>query len=69
LAAGEVLVREGDLFGPVVNLASRLVGSAEPGQVVLDAETARRVGEALVLALGTRAVAGYETPVEVFTLP
>jgi adenylate cyclase len=69
LAAGEVLVREGDLFGPVVNLASRLVGSAEPGQVVLDAETARRVGEARVLALGTRPVAGYETPVEVFTLP
>jgi class 3 adenylate cyclase len=53
----------------VVNLASRLVGSAEPGQVVLDAETARRVGEARVLALGTRPVAGYETPVEVFTLP
>ena len=68
LAAGEVLVREGDLFGPVVNLASRLVGSAEPGQVVLDTETARRVGESDVRALGRRAIAGYDEPVEVFAL-
>jgi adenylate cyclase len=68
LAAGEVLVREGDLFGPVVNLASRLVGSAEPGQVVLDAETARRVGESYVRAVGERTVAGYDAPIEVFIL-
>ena len=69
LAAGEVLAREGDLFGPVVNLASRLVGVASPGQVVLDAETARRLGDAVpVVALGPRPVAGFEAPVEVFAL-
>lgn len=33
LAAGVIIVREGDVFGPVVNLASRLVELAEPGQV------------------------------------
>jgi len=68
LAAGEVIVREGDLFGPVVNLASRLVGSADPGQVVLDRETARRVEMNGVIALGERAVAGFDEPVEVFGL-
>jgi len=35
LAAGEVLQREADLFGPVVNLASRIVGIAFPGSVVV----------------------------------
>jgi adenylate cyclase len=36
LAHGPVLAREGDLFGPTVNLASRLVGIAYAGAVVVD---------------------------------
>jgi class 3 adenylate cyclase len=68
LAAGEVIVREGDLFGPVVNLASRLVGTAQPGQIVLDREVAQRAGASDVLALGSRTVPGFEDPVEVYTL-
>jgi len=36
LAAGPVLEREGDIYGPVVNLASRIVGIAFPGSVVVD---------------------------------
>ena len=35
LAAGPVLEREGDLFGPTVNLASRIAGIAYPGGVVV----------------------------------
>lgn len=35
LAAGPVLQREADLFGPVVNLASRIVGIAFPASVVV----------------------------------
>ena len=32
MALGEVIVRQGDFHGPVVNLAARLAGAAEPGQ-------------------------------------
>jgi adenylate cyclase len=35
LASGPTLAREGDLFGPTVNLASRLVNFARPGTVVV----------------------------------
>ncbi len=38
LAAGPVLQREADLFGPVVNLAARVVGLAFPASVVCTAE-------------------------------
>jgi adenylate cyclase len=38
LAAGPVLDREGDLYGPTVNLASRIVGIAYPGSVVVSAD-------------------------------
>jgi adenylate cyclase len=38
LAYGSVLEREGDLFGPVVNLASRIVSISYAGSVVVAAE-------------------------------
>ena len=38
LAAGPVVTREGDLFGPVVNRASRIVNIAFPGTVVCSPE-------------------------------
>ncbi len=37
LAAGPVLTRDGDYFGPVVNLASRLTELARPGEVLVPA--------------------------------
>ena len=37
LAAGPVVVRDGDYFGPVVNLASRLTEIAAPGEVLVPA--------------------------------
>ena len=45
LAAGPVLVRSGDYFGPVVNLASRLVDVAAPDMVVVDEGYRRVLGE------------------------
>ena len=38
LAVGPILVQEGDLYGPVVNLASRLVAVAHPGTVLVSDE-------------------------------
>jgi len=35
LASGPVLAREGDFYGPVVNLASRIVNIARPGSVLI----------------------------------
>ncbi|UNX55700.1 adenylate/guanylate cyclase domain-containing protein [Georgenia sp. TF02-10] len=37
---GRVLSRNGDVFGPTVNLASRLVDVAPPGAILLDKDTA-----------------------------
>ncbi len=51
LAVGPVLVQDGDFYGPVVNLASRLVGVAHPGTVL--------VSDEFRTALGT-GVSGFE---------
>ena len=40
LTFGPVLVRQGDCFGPTVNLVSRVVGCAAGGEVVVDSTTA-----------------------------
>jgi adenylate cyclase len=40
VAHGEVLLRHGDVFGAVVNIASRLVSVARPGTVLLDRNAA-----------------------------
>ncbi|HEY4376447.1 MAG TPA: adenylate/guanylate cyclase domain-containing protein [Acidimicrobiales bacterium] len=45
LAAGPVLTREADIFGPVVNRASRIVGIAFPGSVVASDELHEALGE------------------------
>ncbi len=43
LVQGRVVSRSGDVFGPPVNLASRLVDTAEPGGIRMDEQTARAV--------------------------
>jgi adenylate cyclase len=47
LAYGATLAHGGDIFGPVVNIASRCTGIARPGSVVADRELARRLEEIL----------------------
>lgn len=41
VAVGPTLAWEGDLYGPTVNLAHRLVGVARPGTVIVSQELAR----------------------------
>jgi adenylate cyclase len=40
LAYGGVLIRLGDIYGPVVNIAARLTAEARPGRVLADRELA-----------------------------
>ncbi|HXQ90026.1 MAG TPA: adenylate cyclase regulatory domain-containing protein [Acidimicrobiales bacterium] len=51
LAVGPVLVQDGDFYGPVVNLASRVVNMAAPGAVIVTDEFHRAV-EALAPGAG-----------------
>jgi adenylate cyclase len=45
LACGPVLAREGDYYGPVVNLASRIVNIARPGSVLVAADVVHTLAE------------------------
>jgi class 3 adenylate cyclase len=42
---GPVIALDGDLYGRTVNLAARIAGYAQAGQVVVSEETARRPGD------------------------
>lgn len=51
LALGPMLAWEGDLYGPTVNLASRLVGIAYPGTALVSDEAGRRLAADSAFAL------------------
>jgi adenylate cyclase len=72
LAVGEVIVRQGDFYGPIVNLAARLVASAEPGTALTDVALHDRLARVRAgygfAAAGKYQLQGFEEPVEVFQL-
>lgn len=69
VAVGEVLALQGDYFGPVVNLAARLVGMAGPGEVFVTDDVAGRVSDVVDTdALGPRAIRGFSHEIEVARL-
>ena len=56
-------------IGNVVNLAARMCGAAEDGQILIDAAAAAEIGDAVALAsLGTRVLRGFGEPVPVFSV-
>jgi adenylate cyclase len=70
VASGPVIARDGDYYGPVVNLASRLTDLAEPGQVLASSAMREQLAEddSLVwTSLGVHAVRSIGD-VEVFAL-
>jgi len=70
LAAGYAVSRDGDYFGPVVNLASRLATAAVSGEVLLDEVVARVVADEgyAVEAAGDYTLKGFDEPVPVLRL-
>ena len=72
LAVGQVIVRQGDFYGPTVNLAARLVGSAQPGTAFADAALHGRLSRVRAgygfAAAGKFEFPGFDDPVEVFQL-
>ena len=70
LAYGEVLLRSGDYYGPVVNLAARLADLAVPNELLVTPEVAARArlpGLRFEPA-GKRLPKGFETPVALLTV-
>src|SRR5215831_8523804 len=62
MAAGRVLTRFGDVYGPVVNLAARLTSLARPGTALVDTELAgalRATANYRLQARRPAAVRGY----------
>ena len=64
IAAGEVLVRDGDFFGPTVNLAARLASATEPKTVLVDQAIADGLNPDLDIEKTIElALAGFADPV------
>jgi len=56
-------------IGNVVNLASRICGAAQDGQILIDAAAAAEIGDGVALAaLGTRPLRGFADAVPVFSV-
>lgn len=69
LAFGDVLSRDGDFFGPVVNLAARIVRLAAPSEVVTSGSVESalsRLAPYTFVSRGEHTVSGIRDPVEIF---
>ncbi len=67
LAYGDVLVRGGDYYGSIVNLASRLVDEAVPQELLVTQELVDATPECEFMPAGRRMVKGFADPVVVQT--
>jgi class 3 adenylate cyclase len=72
VAFGDVIVRHGDFYGPVVNLAARLVNEAAPGTVLTDASLQERLGRVrgpyAFVPIGRVPLAGFDEAVVAYQL-
>lgn len=65
LAFGDVLVRGGDYYGPIVNLAARLVNEAVPEELLVTEELALASPNSTFDPAGRRMVKGFANPITV----
>jgi adenylate cyclase len=70
VAWGEAVRGFGDFYGPVVNLAARMVKESEPGRIVVDAAFAAMLSPSVArtVRLGDRTLRGFDAPVPMFVL-
>jgi adenylate cyclase len=70
LAYGDVVARQGDYYGEVVNLASRLADLAIPGEVLADdnVRQAAAKGPLVFEGAGRRQLKGFDEPVGVYSV-
>jgi len=70
LAFGELLVRGGDYYGPVVNLASRLAQLAVPSELLVTTEVAAGARSSTLRfePAGKRMLKGFDEPVALLTV-
>jgi class 3 adenylate cyclase len=72
VAFGEVIVRQGDFYGGVINLAARLVNAADPGTALADATLYSRLnsvrGRYAFLPAGKLPLHGFDDPVDAYQL-
>jgi adenylate cyclase len=69
--AGDMIERDGDIYGRTVNLASRVMNEAREDEILVTSDVLQH-GEAPsnveVVKLGARRLRGIATPVEIFSL-
>ncbi len=70
IAYGQLVARHGDLYGPVVNMASRLADIAVPGELLAPSSLSDHLPmEGVTLApAGRRQLKGFSSPVEVVSV-
>jgi adenylate cyclase len=70
LAYGDVVARQGDYYGEVVNLASRLADLAIPGEVLADDNLRRAAADGPLSfeGAGRRQLKGFDQPVGVYSV-
>jgi adenylate cyclase len=66
VAVGDILTRDGDYFGPVVNLAARAVKLADPGCVLGSGDLARQARGFRFSSTGAQRLDGFDDAVELF---
>lgn len=69
VACGAAVSRLGDWFGRPVNLASRVTGQAQPGEVVATSEVREADGRPAWEPMGRRPLKGFTEQVPLFRLP
>jgi class 3 adenylate cyclase len=67
IASGDVLLRDGDVFGPIVNLAARAVKLAGPSEVVGAPAVAAAAG-LRAESLGSQSLKGFDCGIELCRL-